>query len=349
MGQKRDLFSVKLVLLTESGNNTGLLDGEIQIHDTHLEFEAQGKQINCPFDSVERVMMDSAPETLSQYFNRELVVQWSRGDDRWRAVVQIQTGNVRDFVGHVCSRALGDLTLPVEQTVIPYSATPDTDIQRHVAQIPVLINQQTKAITFDSEEIQSVDPGAVISVKQDTHEYEQTQHDAVKIKTLSSEATVDTTLVFLDSRHVLIRDYIEIALTLSETGGPIQVLLVDDEPGLTEVGKLQLTDSHDGLAIQGATSTQEALTLLKRHDYECIVSDYSMPDGGAPKIMKLNKKQDDPGNVIIHSRKDRDKIPEDEIPSGIDLWITKKAETEQYDRLGNVIKRLVATQGNRRR
>lgn len=349
MGQKGNVFSAKLVLLAEGGSNTGLLDGEIHIHDTYMKLEAQGKQLNCPFDSVERVMMDSAPEALRQYFDRDLVVQWSREGDRWRAVIQIRTGDLRDFVGEVCSRALGDLTLPVEQTVIPYGATPDNDIQKHVAKIPVVIDQQTKAITFESGEIRSVSPGAVIAVQQGTREYDQTQHEAVSIKTLSSEATVDTTIILLDSRHVLIRDYIEIALTLSETGGPIQVLLVDDEPGLTEVGKSQLMDSHDGLAIKGATSTREAINLLERHDYDCIVSDYSMPDGGAPKIIEMNKKQDVPSNVIIHSRKDRDKIPEDEIPVGIDLWITKKAETEQYNRLGNTIKRLVATQGDERK
>lgn len=349
MKRERDVFSVKLVLLTESGSNTGLLDGEIRIHDTHMQFEAQGKKINCPFDSVERVMMDSAPEALSQHFERELVLQWSRESDRWRAVTQIQSGNVHDFVGRVCSRALGEPTLPVEQTVTPYSATPDKGVRRHVARTPVVIDQQTKAITFESEDIRSVHPGAAITVQQDTHEHDQTQDDAVRMKTLSSEETVETTLVLPDSQHVLIQDYLEIALTLSETGGPIQVLLVDDEPGLTEVGKLQLTDSHDGLAIEGATSTREAVGLLKRHDYECIVSDYSMPDGGAPKIIELNKKQNSPSNVIVHSRKDRDTIPEEEIPVGIDLWITKKAETEQYDRLGNTIKRLVASQGNRQK
>jgi CheY-like chemotaxis protein len=349
MEPEQDAFSAKLVLLTESGSNTGVLDGEIRIHDAHMQFEAQGKQLNCPFDSVERVMMDGAPDAISQHFDRELVVQWSRKSDRWRAVTQIESGDLHDFVGRVCSRALGDPTLSVKQTVTPYSATPDDGIQRHVARTTVVIDPQTKAVTFESEEIQSVHPGAAITVQQDTHEQDQTQDEAVNIKTLSSERTIDTTLVLPDSRHVLIQDYLETALTLSETGGPIQVLLVDDEPGLTEVGKLQLTDNHDGLSIKGATSTREALGLLKQHDYECIVSDYSMPDGGAPEIIELNKKQDSPSSVIIHSRKDRDTIPEEEIPVGIDLWITKKAETEQYDRLGNTIKRLVASQGNRQK
>lgn len=349
MGQKHDKFSVKLVLLAENGGNTGVLEGTVHMHDTQMQFEVHGKQISCPFDSIERVSIDSAPEALSQYFERELLLQWSHEDDRWRAVIELKSGSVREFAGHVCSRTLGDTELRVEQTVTPYSVTPENDMQEQVAKTPLAIDQQTEAITFESADVRSIHPGDVITVQQGTREYDQTQHRAVRVKTLCSGETVDTTLVVPDSQHVLLHDYIVIASTLSETGGPIQVLLVDDEPGLTEVGKLHITDKHDGLAIQCATSTEQALDLLREHDYECIVTDYAMPDGGAPDIIELNKKQEVTSKVIIYSRKDRDKIPDDKIPVGIDLWVKKKAETEQYHRLGNTIKRLVASRRNRQR
>jgi CheY-like chemotaxis protein len=344
-----DLFPVKLVIIAQNGDNTGLLKGEIHFHDSRMSFDLDGREINCPYESVERVNVDRFPAALSQYFDRGLVIQWENDGGRWRAVIEVLSGDAYDFLSSVCAPGLSDARLRVEQTVTPYNVTPDNDVETRLAEVPVVIDQQTKAIHFDAEEFQSIQPGVVTTVDQSSYRDGQSEYDAVTIQTLFQEKTVETSLSFSDDSYKLFHDYVVTASTLSKTGGPITVLLVDDEPGLTEVGKLQLTDTHDGLSIQCATSTEQALDLLDEHDYECLVTDYAMPEGGAPAIIERNKQREMPAKVIIYSRKDRESLPEDEVPLGIDLWITKKGEFEQYHRLGNAIKRLVTTRRNRKR
>jgi CheY-like chemotaxis protein len=89
--------------------------------------------------------------------------------------------------------------------------------------------------------------------------------------------------------------------------------------------------------------------MITENDYECVVTDYAMPEGGAPAIIETNKQQPRPSEIIIFSRKERDRIPEEELPTGVDVWVTKEEDMEQYHRLGNTIKRLVAERRSRQR
>lgn len=334
---------VKVVIITQSGDNTGIHDGEVQFGDAQMRFALDGRQVACPYDGVERIAQDESPAGFGEYFEEGLVIQWSNGENRLRAVIDVQSGSANDFLSRVCERALSDQNVRVEQTITPFTVTAETDIESRAGEAPIVIDTEANALTFEAGELQSIRPEFVTSVEQGKKEINGVQYDAVMVRTLTSDDFVETTLFLRNERHVLLHDYVVTASRLSETGGPIRVLLVDDEPGLTRVGKLQLNDTHEGLSIDSATSTQGALDLLQDTDYECIITDYEMPDGGAPAIIERNRQQEIPSDVIIYSRNDREKIPEEEIPVGIDLWITKSAEMDQYHRLGTAIKRLVAS------
>lgn len=344
-----ELSGVKSVVFDQDGNTTGVSGGEISFHDTQMHLELNGTEIACPFQDIERVAVNQFPADLNQYFDNGLVIQWCRGENRLRAVIETKPGNLLSLLARVCALGTPDGELHVEQTVVPYNATPENTVQTQAATTPFAIDQRSKALTFESEEIQPIYPDTVTTAQQDTYEQNQTQYSAVTIQSFSSKETVETTVCFPDERYELLSDYLVSAVTLSETGGPIKVLLVDDEPGLAEIGKLQLTDAHDGLSIQHTTGTQQALELLQENGYECIVTDYAMPEGGASAVTEANKQQGVEAGVIVFSRKDRDNMAEEDIPVGIDLWITKEDEIEQYHRLGMAIKRLVAARRSSRK
>lgn len=339
---KGDTFAVNMVILAQRGDNTGLLEGNIHVNDTKMLCESDGNRIVCPLESVERVTVDQTPDALEQHFDDGVVVQWSNEENRWRLVVDFRSDRLYDFLSRVCAGGLADGQVRVAQRVTPHNVTPDNTVQERVAETSVAIDQETKAVTFETAEIRPVDPKVVTTVQQGTRNHDDTQYDAVVFQTLFAEETIETTLFSPDDRDRLLRDYVAAVSTVSETGGPVRVLLVDDEPGLTEVGKLHLKDKHEKLSIECATGTREAFDLLTENDYECVVTDYAMPEGGAPAIVETNKKQPRPSELIIFSRKERDRIPDEEVPTGIDVWVTKKEDMEQYHRLGNTIKRLVA-------
>ena len=55
-----------------------------------------------------------------------------------------------------------------------------------------------------------------------------------------------------------------------------QVLYVDDEPELLQIGKIFL-ERHGKFRVDTAASASEGLKLLESGNYEAIVSDYLMP------------------------------------------------------------------------
>jgi CheY-like chemotaxis protein len=339
---KRDTFVVNMVILAQRGDNTGLLEGNIHLNDTKMLCESDGNRIVCPLESVERVTVDQTPDALEQHFDDGVVVQWSTDENRWRLVVDFRSDRLYDFLSRVCAGGLADGQVRVAQKVTPHSVTSESTVREQMAETSVAIDQESKAVTFETADVRSVDPKVVTTVREGTRSHDGTQHDAVVFQTLFAEETIETALFNLDERERLLRDYVAAVSTVSETGGPIRVLLIDDEPGLTEVGKLHLKDKHEKLSVECATGTREAFDLLTENDYECVVTDYAMPEGGAPAIVRTNKRQPRPSEVIVFSRKERDRVPDEELPTGIDVWVTKEGDMEQYYRLGNTIKRLVA-------
>ena len=58
----------------------------------------------------------------------------------------------------------------------------------------------------------------------------------------------------------------------------IYVLHVDDSAEFVEVASTYLQKSNDSLKIETATDPVEALRLVDEEDFDCIISDCSMPD-----------------------------------------------------------------------
>ncbi|MFH0966573.1 MAG: response regulator, partial [Methanobacteriota archaeon] len=57
----------------------------------------------------------------------------------------------------------------------------------------------------------------------------------------------------------------------------VSILYVDDEPGLLDIGKIFLERMGD-LRVDTAPSARDAIAILNVLQYDCIVSDYQMPE-----------------------------------------------------------------------
>jgi len=60
-------------------------------------------------------------------------------------------------------------------------------------------------------------------------------------------------------------------------GDTIRVLHVDDEETQLEFTKKFLEMANETFHIDSVNSPKEALKLLERESYDCVVSDYQMP------------------------------------------------------------------------
>jgi DNA-binding NtrC family response regulator len=76
-----------------------------------------------------------------------------------------------------------------------------------------------------------------------------------------------------------------------------KVLIVDDEPGMRRILNVNLRrDSHVVAEAGGAT---EALALIKRQDFDVVLTDQKMPDGSGLDIISAAQEDDPTTSVIV--------------------------------------------------
>lgn len=79
--------------------------------------------------------------------------------------------------------------------------------------------------------------------------------------------------------------------------GTIRVLLVDDNPGFTDVLKRRL--SRRGLNVRTAVDGGEAFTLVETEPFDVVVLDIGLPDVNGMQLIKAIKRPGRSVEVII--------------------------------------------------
>ena len=121
----------------------------------------------------------------------------------------------------------------------------------------------------------------------------------------------------------------------------IRVLYVDDEESQREFAKMFL--EQDGvIQVTSAASGEEALQLLEKESYDCIVSDYQMNGmTGIQLAEKIKSRISIP--FILYTGRGNEEVAEAAFKVGIDDYIRKEIEPAHYQvlakRIQNVVER----------
>ena len=75
-----------------------------------------------------------------------------------------------------------------------------------------------------------------------------------------------------------------------------KVLIVDDEPGMRRI--LEVNLRRDGHVIVEAGGALEAIDLLKREEFDVVLTDQKMPDGSGLDVLRAAH-EDDPTTLVI--------------------------------------------------
>jgi two-component system response regulator PilR (NtrC family) len=75
-----------------------------------------------------------------------------------------------------------------------------------------------------------------------------------------------------------------------------KILVIDDEPGMRRI--LEVNLRRDGHAVASAEGTLAALELLKKEDFDVVLTDHKMPDGSGLDILRAVQ-EDDPTTSVI--------------------------------------------------
>ena len=102
----------------------------------------------------------------------------------------------------------------------------------------------------------------------------------------------------------------------------ISILYVDDEPALLDLGK-KFLERGGMFAIETTPSSKEALTLLKKGDYDGIISDYQMPEMDGIRLLKKVRSEYPDLPFILFTGKGREEIVIQAFDAGADYYVQK--------------------------
>jgi len=121
----------------------------------------------------------------------------------------------------------------------------------------------------------------------------------------------------------------------------MNVLYVDDEQGLLEVGRIFLEQSGR-FTVVTALSAEDGLALLKEKSIDCIVSDYQMPEMDGISFLKRIRSERNPVPFILFTGRGREEVVIEALNEGADFYIQKGGDPRvQFTELAHKVMRAV--------
>ena len=117
----------------------------------------------------------------------------------------------------------------------------------------------------------------------------------------------------------------------------INVLLVDDEPGITDLTASFLKREDDRFCIQTATSADEGLAIINDCRPDCIVSDYEMPEMDGIEFLQTVREKFPTLPFILFTGKGSETVASDAIAADVTDYLQKGSGAERYKLLTNRI------------
>ncbi|MDZ7688269.1 MAG: response regulator [Halobacteriales archaeon] len=123
----------------------------------------------------------------------------------------------------------------------------------------------------------------------------------------------------------------------------IWVLHVDDEEDFVETTTTFLERRYDRFVVEAATEAREALDRLSEEGFDCVVSDYEMPDMNGIELLEAVQEEYDEIPFILFTGRGNEEIASEAISAGVTDYLRKRGSAEQYTILANRIVKAVET------
>lgn len=121
----------------------------------------------------------------------------------------------------------------------------------------------------------------------------------------------------------------------------VRILHVDDEPGFADMVSEFLTREDDAFTIETATRPNSALERFNLGEFDCIISDYDMPDQNGIEFLKSVRHTAPDLPVILFTGKGSEEVASEAISAGVTDYIQKESGSDQYTVLANRVRNAV--------
>jgi len=128
------------------------------------------------------------------------------------------------------------------------------------------------------------------------------------------------------------------------SGGPIRVLIVDDNPRFGELAEMFLEEEFEDIRVKAVTSAAEGEKVLSETTVDCVVSDYQMPETDGVEFLRSVREDHPDLPFIIMTGKGDETVASEAISAGVTDYIRKEAGSEHYDLLAHRIRNVVGQQ-----
>ena len=118
---------------------------------------------------------------------------------------------------------------------------------------------------------------------------------------------------------------------------PIRVLHVDDEPDFATTAAAFLEREDGRFDIRTATSADEGLKRLGEDLFDCIVSDYDMPNRNGIEFLQAVRETHPDLPFVLFTGKGGEEIASEAISAGVTEYLQEESGTSQYTVLANRI------------
>jgi len=117
-------------------------------------------------------------------------------------------------------------------------------------------------------------------------------------------------------------------------------LHVDDDPDTLNITKMSLELIDSSFEVESAPSVNELNKMLDGASYDCIISDYVMPDmDGLVLAKKIRERSDVP--FIVYTGQGSEEVAEAAFEVGVDDYVRKETDLSHYKLLARRVRNLV--------
>ncbi|MFC7057549.1 response regulator [Halovenus salina] len=107
-------------------------------------------------------------------------------------------------------------------------------------------------------------------------------------------------------------------------GSSVRILHVDDDAGFLEVTADLLADEDERFEIVTTTEPAEALELLERDCFDCVISDYDMGSTDGIELLEEIRERYPDVPFILFTGKGSEEIASDAIRAGVTDYLQKE-------------------------
>jgi CheY-like chemotaxis protein len=116
-----------------------------------------------------------------------------------------------------------------------------------------------------------------------------------------------------------------------------RVLVVDDDPDVVEVAEVYLERRCDGVAVVTATDPEAAVTRVSEEHFDCVVSDYEMPELDGLELLTAVRDHAPAVPFVLFTNTDEQAVAERARSRGAS-YLEKGTSASGYDRLAATVR-----------